>query len=231
MNVEALLEVLGGVAIASAAAGWSALMAVRSNRAALITVSICAIILTPFLLLAAIVVGLGMLCCLPILVAGITIAWAPTIMRAVQSGAGALHELVGTRGKQLWESDAVQQVLDYMRTHPLVALGCGAGLISCLPVIAFITVVALCMFVLFSPVTVPLSLFTYYYFFGERDAEEEVVVTEGVAAPADTGMGDTHLEPVVEETSPKAMATTAHVRFAAPASRIGSGFPDEDESA
>lgn len=57
------------------------------------------------------------------------------------------------------------------------------------------------------------------------------MVTEGVAAPTDTGMGDTHLEPVVEGTSPKAMATTAHVRFAAPASRIGSGFPDEDESA
>lgn len=233
MNLEAVLEVLGGVAIASAAAGWSALMAVRSNRAAMITVSICAIILTPFLLFAAVVVGLGILCCIPILFAGITIAWAPTIMHAVQSGAGALHGLVGTRGKQVWESDAVQQVLDYGRTHPLIALGCGAALISCLPVISFIVVVALCMFVLFSPVTLPLSLFTYYYFFGEKEEEEEEETNEGAAAPADSGVGDTLLEPVAEETSLKAMETTAHVRFATPVSgRIGSGrFPDEDESA
>ena len=79
------MEVAGSVAIATAAALCSAVMAARESPAALGTIAVCCVVLTPFVVFASIVMFCGLLCCVPVVVLGMAVGLTPVLFGQVRA--------------------------------------------------------------------------------------------------------------------------------------------------
>ena len=83
MTMEALLETVGSLTIAVAAAACTGIANLHNSPLALLTICCCGVVISPFALIAGAIMCFGLLCCLPVVLIGLTIAWLPTIVRFV----------------------------------------------------------------------------------------------------------------------------------------------------
>ena len=113
------------------AATWSALVHVRTSKTAMLTLATCVVVLGPFLFVASAILLLGLACCVPVMITGFTIAWFPALLRTLRVAARALHAWVSAQ----LESEALQQLQQACRAHPLITVTCVVGALSCLPLI------------------------------------------------------------------------------------------------
>ena len=92
LPIDSVMEALGGlgVTLGMFVRSWYAHLRTTSNTA-IVTLVACAFVLAPFLLVASAILLLGLACCLPVMITGLTVAWLPTALRAAWTAAHALR--------------------------------------------------------------------------------------------------------------------------------------------
>ena len=121
-TLDSLLEAFGGVAIALAATVCSALSQARGSPTAVVTLIACAFVLAPFACFAAVIVGTGLLCCLPILLVGLLCLSVPSMVRQARTALSRLRRACAFVG-------------EFAKESPLLVTGAGLLALPMLPVV------------------------------------------------------------------------------------------------
>jgi hypothetical protein len=150
-----VLDGIGAIAIAIAAAVCGGIAQAWESPLATCTILGCGAILTPFLIVASIATGLGVLCCAPIAIGGIACAYVPALARQLTFMAVGLVA-------RLLETPAAVQLRSAAVDNPGMALLAVVGLLIASPLILIMGAIGLFWYLLFAPLTVPLTaLFLY----------------------------------------------------------------------
>ena len=144
--LSSMLDMVGGVCIALAAAACSGMAHARSSPTAWPTLIVCAVIISPFAFFAGLVMLVGLLCCSPIVFIGVCCAWAPMLLQKAQ--ALSQSAVRGATG-----------IVEFAQENPIIVTGVGIAALPLLPLlVAGLAVVAL-GFVVFAPVTFPATAY------------------------------------------------------------------------
>ena len=150
----AIFETVGSLSIAAAAAACAAANALRNSRTAIITLIVCTAIFFPFACVAAIIVSVGLLCCVPVVCFGLTCACLPSLLRLsarlTNSAATALsHRMRGGL------SHVARSAENLSTAEKLIIAGVGVAALPALCVGAL-------AYLVFAPLTVPATLGLYF---------------------------------------------------------------------
>ena len=118
--LSSALEFVGSVAIALAAALCSILMQARNSPAAMGTMVVCGIVLSPFIIFACVVMFIGLMCCVPVVFVGLACAFTPILF----GQARALWKAVTTHTASLTE---------YAKNNPVLVAGVSIAALPLLP--------------------------------------------------------------------------------------------------
>jgi hypothetical protein len=150
-----VLDGIGAIAIALAAAICGGIAQAWESPLATITILGCGVILTPFLVVASIATGLGVVCCAPVAVGGLACAYVPAIARHLTFMA------VGLIARLLETPTAIR-----LRSAAIANLGAAlliaGGMLAASPIIFIVGAIGLFWFLLFAPLTVPLTAILLY---------------------------------------------------------------------
>lgn len=150
-----VLDGIGAIAIALAAAICGGIAQAWESPLATCTILGCAAILMPFLVVASIATGLGVVCCAPIAVGGIACAYVPALARQLAFMAIGLTA-------RLLETPTAVQLRSAAVANPGLALFAAGGLIAASPLILVVGAIGLFWYLLLAPLTVPLTALLLY---------------------------------------------------------------------
>lgn len=179
-KVAQLLEFVGGMAIALAAAFCSGIAHVRTSPIALATIGVCGCILLPFVCLACVMVTIGFACCIPLVLIGIACASVPVLVRRLRIAAGLANSKMSV-------------VSEFVQDNPLLVTGAGLMLLPLSPVLLIGGAFGAIGYFFFAPVTIPMTLLVLWRFLPaeEHAADEATATTRGGAAAAPSGANST----------------------------------------
>ena len=118
--LSSALEFVGSVAIASAAALCSILMQARNSPAAMGTMVVCGIVLSPFVIFACVVMFVGLMCCVPVVFVGLACAFTPILFG---------------QARALWTTVSIHTAAfsEYAKNNPVLVAGVSIAALPLLP--------------------------------------------------------------------------------------------------
>ena len=156
-RIVSILESVGAVAIAFAAAFCSGIASVRTSPIALATVVVSGFVLLPFVCLACVTVTIGVACCVPVICIGVACASVPVLVRRLRlASALATSRLSG--------------VSDFARENPLLVGGVGLAMLPLTPVILIGGALGAMGYFFFAPVTIPATIALLWRFLPRDEA-------------------------------------------------------------
>jgi len=150
-----VLDGLGAVAIALAAATCGGLAHAWESPLATCTILGCAAILAPFLAVASITTSLGVVCCAPVAFGGVACAYLPSVLRH-------LFFLTVGMAVRLFESEPALLLRKAAAANPAAAVLVVGGLLAISPLLLLLGAIGAFWYLVFLPVTAPLTLYVCY---------------------------------------------------------------------
>ena len=168
-----LLDGLGALAIALAAGVCGTVSTLSGSPLALVSLALCASILSPFLLVSSLALSLGLLCCLPVIVSALAFAAAPYVAR------GAAHIALSALGTL---KTPLARLAAAAEAQPATAAMIAGGLLLFSPLLLLLGAIGLFWYLLFAPITLPLTVLLCYNWLPTVPTIRQLVV----GSPPDT---------------------------------------------
>mmetsp|Transcript_16814 Transcript_16814/g.36426 ORF Transcript_16814/g.36426 Transcript_16814/m.36426 type:complete len:218 (-) Transcript_16814:302-955(-) len=145
-----VIDSAGALVIAVFVSLCSIVAQVQHSAIGVCTLSICGAILTPFIFVGSLILGLGVMCCIPVIIIGVGIVWLPTLAHVVV-------ETLSRRTRRL--TSWVPSAKRLMHEQPMLVTGAVLGVLMLSPLVVGVLLLACFWYLLFAPVTLPLTVY------------------------------------------------------------------------
>jgi len=151
-----VVDGLGSLFIAIVAATCSLLHHLQQSPLGLWTLLICGLVMAPFAIFATLAVVFGAFCCLPVVLVSAACSLVPTLWRSASSACYA----AGCRASHSYGGNELMgAVVDFIQLHPYGFAALTTVGLALTPFIFAVLAFATFWYLLFSPITVPATLF------------------------------------------------------------------------